>query len=120
VICRLFFLSLLVACAAESKPPPKVEMIHLEPITEPTSANGTSSDDAGRDPHSVELLVGAIATLPANDVRSFSAANDNIDVRLTPDGKTFVVAGKKKGRCDMLLVHKTGAQEIFSFEVFDR
>ena len=110
---------LFVGCAAEPKPPPKVEMMHLEPITD-TPAKSNASDDAGRDPHNVELLVGAIATLPANDIRSFSAANDDIDVRLTPDGKTFVVAGKKKGRCDLLLVHKTGSQEIFSFEVFDR
>lgn len=111
----------LVGCAAESKPPPNVEMVRMEPLPPAESSKPPpGAEDSGADPHRVDISVGAIATLPAKDVRSFSAANDNIDVRITPDGKTFVVAGKKKGRCDLLLVHKDGSQEIFTVEVYDR
>jgi hypothetical protein len=94
------------------------ETLRLAPanaVPEPPHADGGVEDA-----HHVVLTVGAIATLPAKNVRSFSVANTNIDVRLAPDGSTFIVAGKSRGRCDLLLIRKDGAQEVFTVEVFDR
>jgi hypothetical protein len=65
----------------------------------------------------VELTVGQIKTLGAKNVRSFSVANANVDVRLGPD-HTFIIAGKAKGRCDLLLIRRDGSQETYTIEVF--
>ena len=116
---RAVVLLFLAACATPSSPPPKIEMVKMDPPTDPTETT-TTDVDAGKDPHQVELAVGGIATFPADSVKSYSAANDKIDVRLTPDGKTFVIAGKSKGRCDLLLIHKDNSQEIFNVEVLDQ
>ncbi len=116
---QLAFALFLFGCANQEKPPPKIEMVHMDPPADTPSAK-PAAEDASRDPHRIELSVGAIATFPAESVKSYSAANDKVDVRLTPDGKTFVVAGKIKGRCDLLLLHKNGTQEIFTIEVYDR
>jgi len=92
-------------------------MVKLDP---PAETKPTVVEDAGPpDPHHMSLSIGGIATFPAKDVKSFSVANQNIDVRLTPQGDTFVIAGKTKGRCDLLLIHKNGQQEIFTIEVTD-
>jgi len=115
---------LLGACASQEKPPPKVEMVAMDPLPSatlaaPTPEAGPVVGDAGRDPHDRDIIVGKIVTLPAEGVRNFSVAGPNIDVRPTPDGKKFVIAGKSSGRVDLLLIHKDGSQEIFTFHVYD-
>lgn len=115
-------ISALAACAAPAPPPPKLEQapidsapLRLEPAQEP--ARGERDAGAPADPHHVELTVGQIKTLGAKDVRSFSVANANVDVRLGPD-HTFIIAGKAKGRCDLLLIRRDGSQETYTIEVF--
>ena len=120
---RIAVVCIFVGCATQEKPPPNVEMVAMDPLPPAVAAPDASSSapvvDAGRDPHRKEIVVGRILTLPANGVRNFSVASDNIDVRLTPDGKTFVIAGKRAGRVDLLLIRKDGAQETFTFDVYD-
>ena len=67
----------------------------------------------GRD----HVAVGGIATLPALNVKNFSVANANIDVRLTPDGKKFIIAGKTAGRCDLVLFFRNGTEKILKVNV---
>lgn len=118
-----FALVLSVAgCAGQEKPPPNVEMVKMDPLPPASAPAATevATPDAGRDPHDKDIVVGKLVTLPAEGVKNFSVAAPNIDVRLTPDGKTFVVAGKAAGRVDLLLIKKDGSQEIYTFHVYDQ
>lgn len=117
-------LAVVVGCAAATTPAPKLEQapiegsgaLHLDPAR--AEAPPVEPKDAGpADPHHVELVVGELKTMNAKDIKSFSVANANIDVRLGPD-HTFIIAGKAKGRCDLLLLRRDGTQETFTFEVF--
>ncbi|MEO6418454.1 MAG: hypothetical protein ABIP39_03560 [Polyangiaceae bacterium] len=50
-------------------------------------------------------------------MKNFSVVNANIDVRLTPDGKKFIIAGKTAGRCDLVLFFKDGTEKISKVNV---
>jgi hypothetical protein len=106
-------LALSVAACASNHPPPKpIEMVPLPPPpVEPTPAPPPVN------PNVISLAVGGITTLGAANVKDYSVANANIDVRLTPDAQKFIIAGKTKGRCDLVLLFRNGQEKILTFEV---
>ncbi len=106
-------MALLAACTPTAPTHPKtVEMVAMPPPvdTPPPPAPPV-------DPNAMPVAVGGIATIDAAKVKNFSVANANIDVRLTPDGKKFIIAGKTAGRCDLVLFFKDGTEKILKVTV---
>ena len=67
------------------------------------------------------LSVGENQTIAAADVKSYSEGNEGIvEVRLTPEGKDFVVVGKRPGTTTLLLLKKNGDQVLYTIQVFAR
>lgn len=111
---------LLASCAQKETPPPKLEVVHFDPPSEPARE---APKEAGAtlpplsDHEVITLTVGQIKTIDTHDIRNYSVGGPAVDVRLTPDGTKFVIVGKAKGRADLLLIDKHSKQEIITFEV---
>jgi pilus assembly protein CpaC len=70
--------------------------------------------------HELSLEVGAQHVLPSDGVHSYSEGVPGIvDVRLTQDGSSFVLVGKKPGRTTLLLMLARGGQTQYRIEVRD-
>ena len=66
------------------------------------------------------LDVGAQHVLPSEGVHSYSeGAPGIVDVRLTQDGSSFVLVGKKPGHTTLLLMLQGGGQTQYKIEVRD-
>lgn len=74
-------------------------------------------DDA--DNHSdISLSVGENYTLSADGVKSYSEGVEGVvQVRLTPDGKQFVIVGKRPGATSLLLLMNNGEQRMLEIDV---
>ncbi len=69
----------------------------------------------------IALAVGETKTLPAGGVKEYSEGVKGIvDVVPTPDGKTFVITGKKPGTTTLLLIKTDGSQVTFDVSVANR
>ena len=67
------------------------------------------------------LVVGESRTLPADDVKSYSEPTPGIaEVRVTPNGKQFVVIGKKPGSTTLLLIKKDDSEVTYRITVYPR
>jgi len=76
-----------------------------------------AEDDGG---HELSLEVGGQHVLSSEGVSSYSeGAAGIIDVRLTQDGSSFVLVGKKPGRTTLLLMLARGGQALYRIEVVD-
>src|SRR6185436_12678822 len=87
------------------------------------AAAGGAAATAGADDHVEELAlaVGETKTISAKDVKNYSEGVPGIvDVRLTPDGGQFVVAGKKPGNTTLLLIKNDGTQLTWVISVSNR
>lgn len=66
----------------------------------------------------VSLQAGATWTMPAAHVTSFSSTGPGtVDVRLTPDGQTFLVTAVRAGSTAILFLRDDGSQLVIDFEV---
>ncbi len=69
----------------------------------------------------ISLAVGETKTLSAAGVKEYSeGVKGVVDVVPTPDGRTFVVTGKKPGTTTLLLIKSDGAQTTFDISVANR
>ena len=69
----------------------------------------------------ISLAVGETKTLSATGVKEYSeGVKGVVDVVPTPDGRTFVVTGKKPGTTTLLLIKSDGAQTTFDISVANR
>lgn len=69
----------------------------------------------------ISLAVGETKTLPAGGVKEYSeGVKGVVDVVPTPDGRTFVITGKKPGTTTLLLIRNDGSQTTFDISVANR
>ena len=69
----------------------------------------------------LSLVVGESRTLPADDVKSYSEPTPGIaEVRVTPNGRQFVVVGKKPGSTTLLLIKKDESELTYRITVYPR
>ncbi len=108
---------LLAACPAlaqRGRPPP------------PTGGGGaTAAGGAGTvESERVEelsLAVGETKSISAKEIRNFSVADPAIiDVRVAPDGATFLVVGRKPGSTTLVLIKNDATQTTWSINVSTR
>jgi pilus assembly protein CpaC len=65
------------------------------------------------------LAVGETWTFPATDVKQYSEGTPGIvDVKLTPDNKSFVIVGQKPGSTTLLVIKNDGTQFTYTINVF--
>lgn len=86
---------------------------------EPTKDNRVNGDDVDPDDkEEINLSVGENYTLSADGVKSYSeGAEGVVQVRLTPDGKQFVIVGKRAGSTSLLLLMNNGEQRMLEIDV---
>jgi pilus assembly protein CpaC len=69
----------------------------------------------------LNLAVGENQTLPAADVKSYSEGAPGVaDIKLTPNGTQFVIAGQKAGATTLLLLKRDGSETTYNINVFAR
>jgi pilus assembly protein CpaC len=69
----------------------------------------------------LSLVVGESRTLPAEDVKSYNEPTPGIaEVRVTPNGKQFVIIGKKQGSTTLLLIKKDDSEVTYRITVYPR
>ena len=69
----------------------------------------------------IALAIGETRTLPATGVKEYSEGVKGIvDVVPTPDGKTFIITGKKEGATTLLLIFGGGQQTVYEINVAKR
>lgn len=74
--------------------------------------------DIPEDKQEINLSVGENYTLSADGVKSYSEGQEGIvNVRLTPDGKQFVIVGKRAGSTSLLLLMANGEQRMLEIDV---
>jgi pilus assembly protein CpaC len=69
----------------------------------------------------ITLAIGETRTISAVGVKEYSEGVKGIvDVIPTPDGKTFVITGKKEGTTTLLLIRQDGTQTVYEIAVARR
>lgn len=69
----------------------------------------------------LNLAVGENKTISASDVNNYSEGTKGVaDVKLTTDGKRFVIVGRAPGSTTLLLINKDGSQTKWVINVFAR
>lgn len=70
---------------------------------------------------SLSLGVGESKTLPATDVKQYSEGTAGIaEIKLTPDGKKFIISGQKAGTTSLLLIANNGSQINWTIRVYSQ
>jgi pilus assembly protein CpaC len=96
----------------------------IVPATSAALAIGERSAFAQKakgDHEEISLAVGETKTLPAGGVKEYSeGVKGVVDVVPTPDGRTFVITGKKPGTTTLLLIKTDGSQTTFDISVANR
>lgn len=78
-----------------------------------------ASAEKGHD--EISLAIGETRTLPASDVKEYSeGVKGVVDVVPTPNGKTFVLTGKREGTTTLLLIKNDGTQTTYEISVARR
>jgi pilus assembly protein CpaC len=73
------------------------------------------------DAKELNLAVGENTTLSAQDVKSFSVGAGGVaEVKVTPNGTQFVIAGAAPGATTLLLIMKDGSEVLWTINVFAR
>jgi len=79
------------------------------------STSGTETEEE------LSLSVGENKTISAENVANFSEGIKGIaDVKLTTDGRRFVVVGRSPGSTTLLLINRDGSQTKWNINVFSR
>lgn len=69
----------------------------------------------------LSLAVGENRTLPAEGVRNYSEGTPGVaEIRITPNGKQFVVVGKAPGSTTLLLIMNDNSELLWNINVFAR
>jgi len=69
----------------------------------------------------IALAIGETRTLSAVGIREYSEGVKGIvDVVPTPDGRTFILTGKKEGTTTLLLINNSGGQTTYEINVAKR
>ncbi len=69
----------------------------------------------------LSLAVGETKSISAKEIRNFSVADPAIiDVRVSPDGSTFLVVGRKPGSTTLVLIKNDASQVTWSINVSTR
>lgn len=83
-----------------------------------TPREAAAQKDAQED---IALAIGETRTLPATGVREYSeGVKGVVDVVPTPDGRTFILTGKKEGTTTLLLIYGNGKQTTYEINVARR
>jgi len=108
LICTAVLLLATGASAQRGRPPP------------PTG-NGTGGTAEGERVEELSLAVGETKSISAKEVRNFSVADPAIiDVRVSPDGSTFLIVGRKPGSTTFVLIKNDGTQTTWAINVSTR
>jgi len=69
----------------------------------------------------LNLAVGENQTISAQDVKSYSEGAPGIaEIKLTPNGSQFVIAGQRPGSTTLLLLKRDGTETTYNINVFAR
>lgn len=78
-------------------------------------------DETVESTEELNLAVGENKTISAADVNNYSEGTKGVaDVKLTTDGKRFVIVGRGPGSTTLLLINKDGSQTKWVINVFAR
>lgn len=68
----------------------------------------------------LSVRVGESQTIFAGDVKQYSDGKGGIaEIKVTPDGRRFVVTGEKQGTTSLLLIKNDGSQVNYTIKVFE-
>jgi pilus assembly protein CpaC len=102
---------LLAAALAIAAAPPAAE---AQPKP-PAKPDGKTEDKA------LGLGVGESKTLPATDVKQYSEGTPGVaEIKLTPDGKKFIISGQKAGTTSLVLIRNDGGQTNWTIRVYSQ
>jgi pilus assembly protein CpaC len=69
----------------------------------------------------LSLAVGENRTLPAEGVRNYSEGTPGVaEIRITPNGKQFIIVGKTPGSTTLLLIMNDNTELLWNINVFAR
>lgn len=91
-------------------------------LVAPSVAFAQKKDDKEGDSEEKELSVrvGESQTIFAGDVKQYSEGKSGVaEIKVTPDGRRFVVTGEKQGTTSLLLIKNDGSQVNFTIKVFE-
>lgn len=84
----------------------------------PAAALPTSAKDGLEE---LTLALGESRTIPAKGVRNYSEGTPGVvDVKLTPDGSSFILHTRKVGSTTLLLIYGDGAQTTYTISVWTK
>lgn len=87
------------------------------PLATPETSQAQGSSSSAE---SMRLEVGTQKVLSSADVRSYSEGVQGIvDVRLTRDGKQFVIVALRPGDTTLLMIMMDGSEKLYRINVFD-
>ena len=87
----------------------------------PPRGGGNPPEEAQEKIEELSLAVSETKSISAVGIRNFSVADPNIiDVRVSPDGSTFLVVGKHAGQTTLVLIKNDGSQVTWSISVATR
>jgi pilus assembly protein CpaC len=88
----------------------------------PSQAQRPPSESATpQNGETITLAIGETHMVSAKDVKNYSeGVSGIIDVKLTTDSSSFVIAGRKPGSTTLLLIKNDGAQITLNIDVFVR
>ncbi|MDB4942706.1 MAG: Type pilus biosis protein PilQ [Labilithrix sp.] len=93
----------------------------LSALTALTALERTAFAQKGAAHEEISLAVGETKTISAANVKEYSeGVKGVIDVVPTPDGRTFVLTGKKPGTTTLLLIKTDGGQVTYDISVATR
>lgn len=85
----------------------------------PPPASSSTAMSAKEGLEELTLAVGETRTISAKGVRNYSEGTPGIvDVKLTPDGSSFIVHTRKVGSTTLLLIYGDGSQTTFNIAVW--
>jgi pilus assembly protein CpaC len=86
----------------------------------PHSTREASSEESTRI-EELSLSIGETKSISAVGIKNFSVADQNIiDVRVSPDGSTFLIVGRHPGSTTLVLIRNDGSQVTWSINVSTR
>lgn len=86
----------------------------------PPRAGGGTNEESEKI-EELSLSIGETKSISASGIRNFSVADPNIiDVRVSPDGSTFLIVGRHPGSTTLVLIKNDGSQVTWSINVSTR
>ncbi len=87
----------------------------------PPRGGGANSAEESEKIEELSLSIGETKSISAVGIRNFSVADPAIiDVRVSPDGSTFLVVGRHPGSTTLVLIKNDGSQVTWSINVSTR